>query len=194
MMLLTNLLTWAPKRLWAETALVALRRAQTSAWQPTALPSGPANTSAQQEPESQPVLICHQDSRNLRAGLSLSLCCLSGSQATALTSTSLPREANCLWRAKRDCTLVFSSFMVVSMWLALREWSVITVCCGGQRVAHMLVAPHPFLQAPLSPRTCLPVATWTTHVLRCLLGTAGVPYCDRPEAESQQERYKVLRS
>lgn len=43
-----------------------------------------------------------------------------------------PREANCLWRARRDCSLVRSSFMVISMWLALSELSAVTVCCGQE--------------------------------------------------------------
>lgn len=36
-------------------------------------------------------------------------------------SNKAPREANCLCRARRDWSRPLSSFMVLSMWLALRE-------------------------------------------------------------------------
>lgn len=41
---------------------------------------------------------------------------------------SLPKEANCLCRASRDRTRPLSSFMVFSMWLALRELPISTPC------------------------------------------------------------------
>lgn len=47
-------------------------------------------------------------------------------------AVSLPSEANCLWRARRDCSLVLSNFIVISMWLALSELSAVTVCCGQE--------------------------------------------------------------
>lgn len=34
---------------------------------------------------------------------------------------NVPKEANCLCKAKRDWSRPLSSFMVLSMWLALRE-------------------------------------------------------------------------
>lgn len=43
-----------------------------------------------------------------------------------------PRDANCLCRARRDCRRLRSSFTVSSMWLALRELSAATVCCGQE--------------------------------------------------------------
>lgn len=51
-----------------------------------------------------------------------------------------PREANCLCRARRDCSLVRSSFTVSSMWLALSELSAVTVCWGA-RGRHTRAAP-----------------------------------------------------
>lgn len=123
--------------LWAETALMG---AQISAWMglqqsPVALPV-PLLSKSQ---ESSPLWF----ENNQAKGQVISVPVLSEWLSSHSPKTSLPRDANCLWRAKRDCTLVFSSFMVVSMWLALREWSAITVCCGWQQGTH-LSAPRSF--------------------------------------------------
>lgn len=38
-----------------------------------------------------------------------------------LLTFNVPKDANCLCKAKRDWTRPLSSFMVLSIWLALRE-------------------------------------------------------------------------
>lgn len=62
-----------------------------------------------------------------------------------------PREANCLWRARRDCSLERSSFTVSSMWLALRELSAVTVCCGQERTTSLPCQPWAPSSHPTQP-------------------------------------------
>lgn len=80
-----------------------------------------------------------------------------------------PSEENCLWRARRDCSLVRSSFTVSSMWLALSELSAGTVCCGQGGVVTITPACEPPAGDPTGGPGVSPPSPKDRHTLKSLL-------------------------